>query len=157
MSSRINPYAQAKPLMAAFNAFDDAVNATSLDLLLVELVKIRASQINRCAACLATHAQRARAAGETELRLHLLPVWRESSLYSPRERAALAWTEALTLIAESGAPDAVYDEAHALFSDDELVELTMIVTTINAWNRFSVGFRRPHSRKPITPAEELKA
>jgi AhpD family alkylhydroperoxidase len=155
VGSRINPYQQAKTLMAAFNVFDDAVNANSLDLKLVELVKVRASQINGCASCLDTHVRRAReSAGESEMRLYLLDAWRESSLYSPRERAALAWTEAVTLVADSNVPDEVYNEVHALFSDDELVELTMIVTTINAWNRFGVAFRRPHSRRPISPANE---
>mgnify|MGYP002386381968 CR=1 FL=1 len=156
-STRINPYQQAERVMGAFNAFDDAVNATSLDLTLVELVKIRASQINRCPACIETHVRRAREkAGESELRLYLLDAWRESSLYTSRERAALAWTEALTLIAETGAPDEAYDAVRQHLTDDELVELTMVIVTINAWNRFSVGFRRPHSRRPIAVSEPAK-
>lgn len=155
-SARINPYQQADRVMKAFNAFDDQVNATALELTLVELVKIRASQINRCASCLETHVRRARErAGESELRLYLLDAWRESSLYTPRERAALAWTEAVTLIAETGAPDADYELARQHFTDDELVELTMVIVTINAWNRFSVGFRRPHSRRPIAGGEPV--
>lgn len=156
-SSRINPYQQAERVMTAFNTFDDAVNATALELTLVELVKIRASQLNHCPACIETHVRRAREkAGESELRLYLLDAWRESSLYTPRERAALAWTEALTLIAETGAPDAEYELVRQHFTDDELVELTMVIVTINAWNRFSVGFRRPHSRRPIAAGEPVK-
>lgn len=154
MVSRINPYHQAKDLVAAFYLFDDRVNATTLDLKLVELVKIRASQLNGCISCLDTHIRRAREkAGESELRLALLDAWREATLYTDRERAALAWAEAVTLVADSHVPDDVYEEVRAHFTDDELVELTMIVTTINAWNRFGVAFRRPHSRKPITAGD----
>ncbi len=150
MSPRINPYAQAKELMVAFNVFDDAVNATSLDLKLVELVKIRASQINGCVSCIETHVRRTREkADETEMRIYLLDAWRESTLYTPRERAALGWTEALTLISQTHAPDVEYEAVREHFSDNELVELSMVITMINTWNRFSIGFRRPHSRKPI--------
>jgi len=150
MSPRINPYAQAKELMVAFNVFDDAVNATSLDLKLVELVKIRASQINGCVSCIETHVRRTREkADETEMRIYLLDAWRESTLYTPRERAALGWAEALTLISQTHAPDVEYEAVREHFSDNELVELSMVITMINTWNRFSIGFRRPHSRKPI--------
>jgi AhpD family alkylhydroperoxidase len=108
---------------------------------LLELVKLRASQINGCAYCLDMHTKDARARGESEQRLYLLDAWRESPFYSERERAALAWTEAVTLVAESRVPDAVYAEVRRQFSDDELLALTMAVATINAWNRLNVALR----------------
>ena len=108
---------------------------------LLELVKIRASQINGCANCLDMHTKDARARGESEQRLYLLAAWRESPFYSERERAALAWTEAVTLVAESRVPDAVYEEVRRQFTDDELLALTMEVVTINAWNRLNVALR----------------
>src|ERR1019366_10752691 len=108
---------------------------------LLELVKIRASQINGCAFCLAMHVRDARARGEREERLHLLPAWREAPLYTARERAALAWTEAVTLITDGHVPDTLYDEAHAHFSEKELSDLTLAVTPINTWNRLSIAAR----------------
>ena len=108
------------------------------------LIKTRASQINRCAYCLHMHTREARQAGETEERLYLLGAWRESPLFTTRERAALAWTEALTLLANAGAPDALYAEVAASFSEAERVALTMAIGTINAWNRVAVGFGLVH-------------
>jgi AhpD family alkylhydroperoxidase len=108
---------------------------------LLDLVKMRASQVNGCAYCLDMHTKDARARGESEQRLYLLDAWRESPFYSERERAALAWTEAVTLVAESRVPDAVYAEVRRQFSDDELLALTMAVATINAWNRLNVALR----------------
>ena len=105
----------------------------------MELVKIRASQINGCAFCLDMHAAEARKAGETEQRLYLLDAWRDSPLYSDRERAALAWTEALTRLADKGAPDDVYQALKSHFSDEEQVALTLLIVTINGWNRLQVG------------------
>ncbi len=120
------------------------VNESGLEHPLLELVKMRASQINGCAYCLDMHAKDARAAGETEQRLYLLDAWREAEhLYSGRERAALAWTEALTLIAEGHAPDEVYELARAQFSDAELAQLTLAIIAINGWNRLNIGFRTP--------------
>jgi AhpD family alkylhydroperoxidase len=144
-SSRINPYDVGTQTIAAMGEFQKRVSKTSLEPLMIELVKTRASQINHCAFCLEMHTREARAQGETEARLYLLSAWRESSLYSPRERAALAWTEALTNIAETNAPDEDYELAHSVFSDQELVDLTMAIVAINSWNRISVGFRRPHA------------
>jgi len=115
-----------------------------LEPALCELVKIRASQINGCARCLHMHVADARKAGETEERLHLLAGWRESPLYSERERAALEWTEALTHIAETRAPDEAYAPVKRLFSEEEQIKLTMLIGAINAWNRLNVGFRIPH-------------
>ncbi|MFT4039814.1 MAG: carboxymuconolactone decarboxylase family protein [Thermomicrobiales bacterium] len=116
---------------------------TGLEPLLLELVKTRASQINGCAFCLDMHTKDARAMGETEQRLYLLPAWRDTDLYTPRERAALAWTEAVTVIAEDRVPDAVFDEVRPHFSDDELAALTMAIVAINGYNRFNVAFRLP--------------
>lgn len=115
-----------------------------LDPALAELVKIRASQLNGCAYCLEMHTREARAMGETEPRLHLLAAWRESPLYTERERAALAWTEAVTLVAESRVPDDVYEAARASFSAEELVKLTLAIGVINTWNRLAIAFRAVH-------------
>src|SRR5919198_2756433 len=105
---------------------------------LLELVKMRASQINGCAFCLDMHSKDARARGESEQRLYLLNAWREAPFYTERERAALAWTEAVTLITDGHVPDDVYDEVRAHFSEKELADLTLAVATINAWNRLSI-------------------
>jgi AhpD family alkylhydroperoxidase len=110
----------------------------------MELVKIRASQINGCAFCLHMHTADARKHGETQERLYLLNAWRESPLYSDRERAALAWTEALTRIAETQAPDDVYEEVRKHFSEQETVNLTMLIGMINLWNRFAISMRSVH-------------
>src|SRR5918998_2954040 len=125
--------------------------AKSFDPKLLELVKVRVSQINGCAHCLHMHRQDALKQGETDDRLLLLSAWRESGLYTERERAALAWAESLTRIAETHAPDAVYEEARTVFSDDELVALSIGVAMINAWNRLAIGFRLQH------PADRLRA
>ena len=128
-------------------ALENAVQASGLEQTLIDLVKTRASQINGCAYCIHMHTREARGRGETEERLYLLDAWRESSLYSDRERAALAWTEALTLISQTHAPDAVYDEVRQHFAEDELVKLSVLVATINAWNRIAIGFRSLHPVK----------
>jgi AhpD family alkylhydroperoxidase len=116
---------------------------SGLEPALLELVKTRASQINGCAFCLDMHTKDARAMGETEQRLYMLPAWRETDLYTDRERAALAWTEALTLIAEDRVPDEVFEEVRPHFSDDELAYLTLAIVAINGFNRFNVAFRLP--------------
>jgi AhpD family alkylhydroperoxidase len=115
--------------------------SSKLESSLLELVKMRASQINGCAYCLDMHSKDARAAGETEQRLYTLPAWRETPFYTDRERAALAWTEAVTLVAQDHVPDAVYNEVRQQFSDEELINLTLAVVTINGWNRLSIAFR----------------
>jgi len=124
-----------------------AATEAGLEPALLELVRIRASQINGCAFCIDMHTADARKQGETEQRLYLLSAWRESPLYSDRERAALAWTEALTLIAETHAPDADYEAMRAQFSEKEAVNLTMLIGAINAWNRVAIGFRAIHPVK----------
>ncbi len=108
---------------------------------LLLLVKMRASQINGCAYCLDMHSKDARADGETEQRLYTLDAWRETPFFSDRERAALEWTETLTLIHRTHAPDEIFEKVRAHFSDVEMIDLTLAITTINAWNRFAIGFR----------------
>ena len=136
---KVQPRAM-KPMLA----LDAYIQGCGLEASLIELVKTRASQINGCAYCIHMHTRDARAAGESEERLYLLDAWRESPLYTARERAALAWTESLTLVAESHVPDAVWEEARNQFSEAEMVDLTLLVTTINARNRIAIGFRAVH-------------
>ncbi len=119
------------------------VRGSGLEPALLELVKMRASQLNGCAYCLDMHSKDARAAGETEQRLYVLPAWREAPFYTPRERAALAWTEALTLISATDITDELYAGTREHFSEKELVDLTMAVITINGWNRLAIAFRSP--------------
>ena len=144
MKPRLNAYQAAPAVMKAMMALESQVVANGLEPVLMELVKIRASQINGCAFCLHMHTRDARAKGEKEERIYLLDAWRESPLFSPRERAALAWTEAVTLVSQTHVPDEVYEQARAEFSEEELVKLTLLVTTINAWNRFAISFRSIH-------------
>jgi len=129
---------QAYPAVAALQKY---VDSCGLERPLLELVRLRASQINGCAFCLDMHTKNARALGETEQRLYLLSAWRESPFYSDRERAALEWTEAVTLVSESHVPDEVYERVKARFSPLELVNLTAAIAIINTWNRLSVAFR----------------
>ena len=141
MSERID-YAGAAPgALRAMFGLEKYVRGCGLEASLLELVKMRASQLNGCAFCLDMHSKDARAAGETEQRLYLLSAWREAPFYTPRERAALAWTEALTLVADGHVPDEVYAEAHAQFGEKELVDLSLAVVAINGWNRLAIGFR----------------
>jgi AhpD family alkylhydroperoxidase len=144
MKPRLNPFAAAPAPMQLWLDFGKGILQSGLEDSLMELVKIRASQINGCAACLHMHTASAREQGETEERLYLLDAWRESPLYSERERAALGWTEALTLVSETHAPDNVYQALKAQFTDEEQVALTLLIVTINGWNRIQVGFRAVH-------------
>jgi AhpD family alkylhydroperoxidase len=137
---RLNPYAASPALLQAYLAFSNQVLEIGLERGLLELVKIRASQINGCANCLNMHTAEARKLGETEQRLHLLAAWHEAPCYNDRERAALAWTDHLTLVATERAPDAVYAALDAAFSKEEQVQLTMMIVVINGWNRLAVGF-----------------
>ena len=141
MKPRMNFFQAAPDTIKALNALEAQVQASGLELSLIELVKTRASQINGCAFCVNMHTQDARKRGETEQRLYLLHAWRESPVYTDRERAALAWTEAVTLIAETHAPDDVYNEVRAHFSETETVNLTALIGAINAWNRLAIAFR----------------
>jgi AhpD family alkylhydroperoxidase len=141
MKPRLDFYKAAPDTIKALLALENQVRASGLEPSLFELVKIRASQINGCAFCINMHTQDARKQGETEQRIYLLDAWREAPAYTDRERAALAWTEAVTLVSETHVPDDVYEQVRAQFSDAELVNLTMLVGAINAWNRISISFR----------------
>jgi AhpD family alkylhydroperoxidase len=135
-------YAKAAPgVMRAMSRLDDYLAGCGLEPALRELVKLRASQINGCAYCVDMHSLDARALGETEQRLYALPVWQEAPFFSDRERAALLWTEKLTLISLDHVPDQVYEQVRPHFSDEEMANLTLAIATINAWNRFGIGFR----------------
>ena len=140
MTPRLDPFAAAPDLMRAWFAFSTQVEGSGLEKPLLELVKIRASQINGCANCLNMHTFEARQAGETEQRIALVGAWREAPCYSERERAALAWTEHVTLIADKRAPDDVYAVLDAEFSKEEQAKLTMAIIVINGWNRLAVAF-----------------
>ena len=139
--TRLDYYKVAPGGPKAVSALDQYVRASGLEPALIELVKLRASLMNGCAYCIDLHTKDARAKGETEQRLFAVPVWRETPFFSPRERAALAWTEAVTEIGRSGVCDALYAEARAHFTEKELVDLTVAVIAINAWNRLAVTFR----------------
>ncbi len=144
MNSRFDWYTKSPGLAKALFALQPAVDAGGLEHALLTLVKMRASQINRCAFCIDMHSKDARAEGETEQRLYMLNAWREAEhLYSERERAALAWTEALTVVTDGHAPDEAYEPARAAFNDAELASLTMAIIAINAWNRVNIAFRTP--------------
>ncbi|HEY4254459.1 MAG TPA: carboxymuconolactone decarboxylase family protein [Roseomonas sp.] len=145
MTPRLNAFAAAPDMIKAMLALNDAVQAAGIERSLFELVKIRASQLNGCAFCLHMHTNEARAMGESEDRMHLLSAWRESPLYSARERAALGWTEALTLVADTCAPDTDYQSVKAEFTEKEQVVLTMMIVVINGWNRVAIGFRAIHA------------
>ncbi|MET3528334.1 carboxymuconolactone decarboxylase family protein [Phenylobacterium koreense] len=147
MSPRLNPYAAAPEMIAAMSALEKAVVSSGLEHSLIELVKTRASQINGCAFCIHMHTQDARAAGETEERLYMLSAWWETSVFTPREKAALAWTDSLTLIAQTRVPDADYETMREHFDEAEAVKLTMLIGAINVWNRLAVGFRSTHPSK----------
>lgn len=133
----------------AMYALEAYVKHSGLEMSLIDLVKLRASQINGCAYCIDMHTKDARAAGESEQRLYLLDAWREAPFYTERERGALAWTESVTLVADNHVPDEVYELARQQFTEEELVNLTMAVVAINGWNRLSISFRSvPGSYQP---------
>ncbi|MGH6727847.1 MAG: carboxymuconolactone decarboxylase family protein [Pseudolabrys sp.] len=134
--ARVNP-----AVVEAVTALQAYVDQSGLDAKLRELIKIRASQINGCAYCIVMHTRDARKIGETDERMHLLDAWREAPVFTARERAALAWTEALTLISETHAPDDVYSEVRRQFSEKEIIDLTAAVAAINTWNRIAISFR----------------
>ena len=141
MKPRMNYYQAAPETIKALSALETLLQGSGLEQSLIELVKTRASQINGCAFCINMHTQDARKHGETEQRLYLLNAWHEAPVYTDRERAALAWTEAVTLISETHAPDDIYDEVRKHFSETETVNLTMLIGTINMWNRLAIAFR----------------
>jgi AhpD family alkylhydroperoxidase len=141
MTQRIDYQKQSPELFRKFVEFSLALKQSSIETSIRDLVDIRASQINGCAFCLDMHVKEATIHGERPLRLHHVATWRESTLFSPRERAALAWTEILTQIPAQGVPDDVYERVRSQLSEKELSDLTFLVMSINAWNRVNVGFR----------------
>ena len=143
MTARLDYRTELPDAVEAMNGLERVVESSTLEPLLLELVKQRASQINGCAYCLDMHTKDAVAIGEDEQRLHLVAVWREAPFFTPRERAALAWTDALTLLPETGAPDDVYAALAREFDPAEQVALSLAIVAINGWNRLAVGFRRP--------------
>jgi AhpD family alkylhydroperoxidase len=143
MTMRFNYLAVAPGAYQAMLGLERYLAASTLEPMLVHLVKLRASQLNGCAYCLDMHWKDLRAGGESEQRLYSLDAWRECPYYNPRERAALAWTEAVTRVADDQVPDAVYDEVRAHFDEAALADLTVAVATINAWNRLAIAARTP--------------
>jgi AhpD family alkylhydroperoxidase len=141
MESRLDYQQIAPAAVQAMSALEAYVRQSGLERSLLHLIKIRASQINGCGFCLDMHTREARADGESEERLYLLSAWREVPDYSERERAALAWTEAVTLVADGHVPDDVYNSVSQQFTQKEMVDLTMAVVAINGWNRLSISFR----------------
>jgi len=134
-------YKRRPEVFRPMRALKEAEEVGTLEPALMELVRIRASQLNGCTRCIEIHTKDARAMGEDDLRIDLVGAWREAPCYSERERAALRWTEELTLLPERDVPDELYEATRAIFSEDEVVQLTMCVITINAWNRLGVAFR----------------
>ena len=141
MTQRIDYARQSPELVRKMTELSMAVKNSGIEQGMLTLVDIRSSQINGCAFCLDMHVKEAKIHGERELRVHHVAIWRESGLFSPRERAALAWTEALTTLAPGGVPDEIYARVREEFSEKELVDLTFAVMTINAWNRLSIAFQ----------------
>jgi AhpD family alkylhydroperoxidase len=149
MKARIDLGRGSPKIMQALFGLQNVVEAGGLDEKLLNLVVMRASQLNGCAYCLDMHFKDARAAGETEQRLYSLDAWRETPYYSDRERAALEWTEAVTLVAQTHVPDSAYEAVRAQFSEDEIKTLTLAVASINIWNRMNIAFRTvPGDYKP---------
>jgi AhpD family alkylhydroperoxidase len=138
---RLNYYKANPAALKAMMGVEERIGKSALEKSLTELVRLRASQINGCAYCVDMHTTDARKGGETERRLATVVVWRETPFFTDRERAALEWTEALTLVSQNHVPDAVWEAVRPHFSDEELVDLTLLVTAINAWNRFAISFR----------------
>jgi AhpD family alkylhydroperoxidase len=154
MQSRLNYWELASDAAKAMWGLENYVRNCGLEGSLLELVKFRASQINGCAYCIDMHTKDARAHGETEQRLYALTAWRETPFFTDRERAALAWTEAVTEVARTHVPDEVYELAREHFSEKELVDLTMAVVAINGWNRLAISFRKvPGTYQPTHASE----
>ncbi|MGB7281118.1 MAG: carboxymuconolactone decarboxylase family protein [Candidatus Acidiferrum sp.] len=153
MEPRIDARKYAPEAQKAMFALEQYIAGCGLEPTLVHLLKMRASQINGCAYCIDMHSKDARALGETEQRLYELDAWRETPFYSDRERAALSWIEAVTLVSQSHVPDSVYEEVRKYFSEKEIVDLTFVATTINAWNRLAIAVRAvPGHYRPANSA-----
>ncbi|HEU5046230.1 MAG TPA: carboxymuconolactone decarboxylase family protein [Rickettsiales bacterium] len=141
MKERLNFIKAAPSAYKAMSQLEQYIRNCGLEMPLIELVKIRSSQINGCGYCLDMHTKDARAAGETEQRIYVLPAWREAPFYTPRERAALEWAETVTLVSQTHVPDEVYERVKQQFTEEELVNLTLVINTINSWNRLVISFR----------------
>jgi len=141
MTQRLNAFAQSPELFKKFIEFGLLVRSGAIEESILALVEIRASQMNGCAFCLDMHVKQAKIHGERELRLHHVAIWRESPLFSPRERAALEWTEALTKLPEQGVPDEIYERVRVQLSEKEISDLSFAIMAINGWNRLNVGLR----------------
>ncbi|MFC5525384.1 carboxymuconolactone decarboxylase family protein [Rhodanobacter ginsengisoli] len=142
MNNRLDFYKASPDAIKAMVGLEQRIGKSALEKSLVELVRLRASQINGCAFCMDMHSSDARKAGEDERRLATLGAWRETPFFTDRERAALAWTESLTLVSETHVPDAVWAQVEPHFSPEEITDLTLLVVAINGWNRFSIAFRK---------------
>lgn len=142
MTHRADFYSASPEATKALIALEVAVSKLGIDKPLLELIKLRASQINGCGFCVDMHTTDMRKAGENERRIATVCVWRETDFFTPQERAVLAWTEVLTLLAQTAAPDGDYQALAALFSPKEMVDISLAISTINAWNRLAVGFRK---------------
>ncbi len=154
---RIDYWRLAPDALKAMFGLQQYIQRSSLEPRLIKLVEVRASVLNGCAYCVDMHTKDSRALGESEQRLYAVPVWRETPFFTDRERAALAWTEVVTNVGQTGVPDSAYDDVRAVFSELETVELTMVIVTINSWNRLSVSFRpEPGSYQPRTAGREAQ-
>ena len=142
MEQRLDFYKANPAAIKALVGVEERIGKSALEKSLTELVRLRASQINGCAFCVDMHTTDARKGGETERRLATVVVWRETPFFTDRERAALEWTEALTLVSQEHVPDSVWEVVRPLFSDEEIVDLTLLVSAINGWNRFAIAFRK---------------
>jgi AhpD family alkylhydroperoxidase len=158
MESRLEYDKEAPGALKAFLGLETYLHHSSLEAPLLELVKMRASMINGCAYCLDMHSKDARAKGESEQRLYALSAWRETPFYTERERAALAWTEAVTLVHQSHVPDSLYEETRRHFTSREITDLTWAIVAINGWNRIAISFRSvpgeyepPAAKEPAQP------
>ena len=152
LTPRFAPFKLVPDVTKAMLAVETAIAETGIEHSVAELVRLRASQINGCAFCIFMHVQDARAHGETDLRIQMLDAWRESPLYTDRERAALAWTESLTRISKTHAPDADYDLVKSQFSETEIAVLSILIGQINTWNRLQVAARAVHAAPPAAAA-----
>ncbi len=147
MSRRIAYYQVAPEGIKALQGIDPYFKSSNIEPRLRALVELRTSQINGCAYCVDMHSRQAREHGETQQRLDCLPVWRETSFYDDRERAALAWAESVTNVSHTGIPDDVYEEVKKQFSEKDLVDLTLVISVMNAWNRIAIGFRQGPAKR----------
>ncbi|WP_042299661.1 carboxymuconolactone decarboxylase family protein [Paraburkholderia kururiensis] len=142
MQARLDFYKASPNAVKAMRGLEERIARSSLEKPLAELVRLRASQINGCAFCVDMHTTDARKGGESERRLATVVAWRETPFFTERERAALEWTEALTLVSHDRVPDAVWEAVKPHFTEEELTDLTLLVTAINSWNRFAIAFRK---------------